>query len=197
MILLIDNYDSFVYNLARYVSELGYAKTVVRNDKITVAEIRKMNPEAIILSPGPCTPDESGICLDLIRELGKTTPILGICLGHQCIGQAYGGRIVRANRPMHGTTSLIHHDSKGIFSSLPDPLRVARYHSLVVETPLPPALRTTAHAADGTLMALEHIEHPVVGLQFHPESILTDHGHSLLKNFFLQKVLTTGNRRYG
>lgn len=197
MILLIDNYDSFVYNLARYVGELGYAQKVVRNDKITLAEIRGLAPDAIILSPGPCAPDGAGICLELIRELSATTPILGVCLGHQCIGQAYGGRVARAERPVHGKTSLIHHDNQGIFTDLPDPLKVARYHSLIVQNPLPPVLQATAHTADGTVMALAHIERPVIGIQFHPESVLTDHGHRLLQNFFSLYIRKQQDRRYG
>lgn len=197
MILIIDNYDSFVHNLVRYVSEIGYERTVVRNDKITVSEIRKMKPDAIILSPGPCAPDDAGVCLDVIRKLGATMPILGVCLGHQCIGQAYGGRVICADRPVHGNVSYIRHNEEGIFKGLAQPLKVARYHSLVVETPLPPALKATAHAEDGTLMAFEHVKHPVVGVQFHPESVLTDQGRDLLKNFITRKTAAKEIRRHG
>lgn len=184
MILLIDNYDSFVYNLARYVSELGRSRLVYRNDALTIGEIRDMAPSHIILSPGPCTPDEAGISNQVVRELGPEIPILGVCLGHQCVGQVYGGRIIRAGQPMHGKTSLIKHDGKGVFHGLPDPLRVTRYHSLVVDpTAVPPELVVTSTSPDGEIMGLRHRVHPVVGVQFHPEAVLTRKGHQMLRNF--------------
>ncbi|MBS1249899.1 MAG: Aminodeoxychorismate/anthranilate synthase component 2 [Chloroflexi bacterium] len=184
MILLIDNYDSFVYNLARYVSELGWEREVVRNDAITLEEIESLAPTHIIISPGPCTPDEAGISNAVIRRFGATIPILGVCLGHQCIGQVYGGNVVRAGRPMHGKTSLAEHDGRGVFRDLPNPLRVTRYHSLVVEhETLPAVLAVTATSPDGEIMALRHREHPVVGVQFHPEAVLTERGHQLLRSF--------------
>lgn len=188
MILLIDNYDSFVYNLARYMGELGMETRVVRNDKINVPEIARLKPRAIVLSPGPCAPDQAGVCLDAIKGLGHKIPILGVCLGHQAIGQAYGGRITRS-APMHGRSSLIHHNGTGVFAGLPDPLKVGRYHSLIVANDeLPHDLIPTAHAADGAIMALRHARHPVAGVQFHPESILTDHGHQILRNFMSEHV---------
>jgi anthranilate synthase/aminodeoxychorismate synthase-like glutamine amidotransferase len=184
MILLVDNYDSFVFNLARYFERLGCETHVVRNDAIGPAEVKRLNPSAVVLSPGPRTPAEAGACVDIVRELGHNTPMLGVCLGHQCIAAAYGGRIVRAVQPMHGRTSAIRHDGLGVFAGLPDPLTACRYHSLVVEErSLPECLRATAHSSDGTLMALEHRSLPVVGVQFHPESILTDGGYPLLGNF--------------
>ena len=184
MLLLIDNYDSFVYNLARYVSELGWEREVVRNDAITLAEIKTLAPSHIIISPGPCTPTEAGISNAVIRRFGKDIPILGVCLGHQCIGEVYGGRVVRAGRPMHGKTSQIEHDGRGVFRDLPAPLRVTRYHSLVVERETFPAdLAITATSPDGEIMALRHKTYPVVGVQFHPEAVLTENGHQLLRNF--------------
>ena len=185
MILLIDNYDSFVYNLARYVRELGEEAVVRRNDTLTLEEAARLAPSHIILSPGPCTPAESGISIDIIRRFGPTTPILGVCLGHQCIGAAYGGEIVRARRPLHGRTSPISHDSSGVFRGLPSPLRAARYHSLVIaRESLPSSVRITAYADDdGEIMAVEHREHPVVGVQFHPESAATEYGYSMLDRF--------------
>jgi anthranilate synthase/aminodeoxychorismate synthase-like glutamine amidotransferase len=174
MILVIDNYDSFVHNLARYVRELGWATEVVRNDAVDLAWI----------SPGPCTPNEAGISRALIERFGPTTPILGVCLGHQCIGQAFGGKVVRARRPMHGKSSLIRHDESDVFAGLPNPLRAARYHSLVVaKEGLPNDLVITAESAEGEIMALRHRRWPVVGLQFHPEAVLTEHGYDLLRNF--------------
>ena len=184
MILLIDNYDSFVYNLARYVQELGLEPLVIRHDAITVDQIAGLAPTHIVISPGPCSPAEAGISTDVVRRLGPTIPILGVCLGHQCIGAAYGAGIVRAGRPMHGKASRIHHDGRGVFAGLPNPLRGARYHSLVISRArIPPVLRVTATADDGEIMAVEHVRHPVLGLQFHPESVLTEHGYRLLDRF--------------
>jgi anthranilate synthase component 2 len=183
-VLLIDNYDSFVYNLARYVRELGETPLVRRNDRLTVDEIVALGPSHIIISPGPCSPTEAGISTDLVRRLGASTPILGVCLGHQCIGAAYGGDIVRAGRPMHGKTSLIHHGGVGIFQDLPNPFRATRYHSLVIApASLPSSLEVIATAEDGEIMAVRHREHPVYGVQFHPESVLTEHGYRLLDHF--------------
>jgi anthranilate synthase component 2 len=184
MILLIDNYDSFVYNLARYVRELGREPVVRRNDALSLEEIAALGPTHIIVSPGPCSPAEAGISVDVIRRFGATTPILGVCLGHQAIGAAYGAEIVRARRPMHGKTSRVHHDGSGIFAGLPSPFVATRYHSLVIApASLPPELRVTATAEDGEIMAVEHRTHPVVGVQFHPESALTEHGYRLVDRF--------------
>jgi anthranilate synthase component 2 len=186
-LLVIDNYDSFTYNLVQYLGELGQGPEVIRNDAATVAEVAAMGPLGIVISPGPRTPSEAGICTDLVRELGAETPILGVCLGHQCIGEAYGGRVVRAPQVMHGKLSRVEHDGLGVFAGLPSPLTATRYHSLVVEAEsLPAALTATAwtDAAGGrVLMGIRHREHPVEGVQFHPESILTDNGHDLLRNF--------------
>jgi anthranilate synthase component 2 len=193
VILVIDNYDSFVHNLARYIRELGWDTEVVRNDAIDLEFIARRAPSHIVISPGPCTPNEAGISVPLIRRFGATTPILGVCLGHQCIGQAFGGRVVRARRPMHGKTSLIRHDRAGIFLDLPDPLRATRYHSLVVaKEGLPDDLVVTAESEDGEIMALRHRRWPVVGLQFHPEAVLTEHGYDLLRNFLGR----AGSRRH-
>lgn len=184
MILVIDNYDSFVHNLARYVRELGWEATARRNDEITLDEARDLAPSHIIISPGPCTPREAGVSNALIAALGPTTPILGVCLGHQCIGVVYGGRVVRSPRPMHGKTSLIQHDGTGIFAGIPRPFRATRYHSLVVEpSSVPECLTVTAWVQEGEIMGLRHRHHPVIGVQFHPESVLTEHGHALLRNF--------------
>jgi anthranilate synthase component 2 len=184
MILLIDNYDSFVYNLARYVCELGETPVVVRHDAVTLHEIAALAPTHIVISPGPCAPGDAGISTDVVRRFGPAIPILGVCLGHQCIGAAYGAAIVRAGRPVHGKVSEIRHDGRGIFAGLPNPFRAARYHSLVVaRTGLPPELRVTATAPDGEIMALEHARLPVLGLQFHPESVLTEYGYILLDRF--------------
>lgn len=184
MVLLIDNYDSFVYNLARYVRELGETPLVRRHDAITVEEVGALAPSHIIISPGPCSPGEAGISTEVVRRLGPATPILGVCLGHQCIGAAYGAGIVRAGRPMHGKASRIRHDGRGLFAGVPNPFPAARYHSLVVSRAgLPAALRVTATAEDGEIMAVEHVRHPVIGLQFHPESVLTEHGYLLLDRF--------------
>jgi anthranilate synthase component 2 len=184
MLLLIDNYDSFTYNLVHYLGELGARSTVYRNDKISVDDVLAMAPKAIVLSPGPCTPNEAGICLDLIRAAGATIPLLGVCLGHQAIGQAYGGKVVRAPEPMHGKLSNIRTESRGLFRNLPTRFEVTRYHSLVVErASLPGDLLVTAETDDGVIMGLEHASHPVHGVQFHPESIASEHGHAILANF--------------
>src|SRR6185503_12466071 len=169
MILLIDNYDSFVYNLARYVRELGHDALVRRHDATSIAEIAALGPSHIILSPGPCTPAEAGISTEVVRRLGATIPILGVCLGHQCIGAAYGGEIVRAGQPMHGKTSMIHHRGEGLLSGLPAPFRATRYHSLVIApASMPDELEVTATSEDGEIMAVQHRRHPVHGVQFHP-----------------------------
>jgi anthranilate synthase/aminodeoxychorismate synthase-like glutamine amidotransferase len=184
MILVIDNYDSFTYNLVQYVGESGIDQTVVRNDRITVAEVKRMHPEKIIISPGPCTPVEAGATLDIIRELHKTVPILGVCLGHQAIGEALGGKIGRASEIVHGKTSAIFHNGHGIFERIPSPFTATRYHSLIVEKPtLPLCLEVTAWTSDGIIMGLHHREYPTFGVQFHPESIATEHGKQILNNF--------------
>ena len=189
MLLMIDNYDSFTFNLVQYLQVLGAEVQVVRNDAMTVEEIERLAPQRIVISPGPCTPNEAGVSLQVIERLGPTTPILGVCLGHQSIGQAYGGKVVRAGRIMHGKTSPIRHQGRGVFAGLPDGYEATRYHSLVVERgSLPQALEITAWTEneDGSfeeIMGLRHREHPVEGVQFHPESILTEHGHALLENF--------------
>ena len=185
MILLIDNYDSFVHNLARYVQELGGEAVVRRNDELTLEDIAALAPSHIILSPGPCTPREAGISTDVVRRFGPTTPVLGVCLGHQCIGAAYGGDIVRAGRPQHGRTSPVRHDGTSIFTGLPSPLRVARYHSLVIApASLPPSLRVLASSRDDDeIMAVAHREHPVVGVQFHPESAASEYGYAMIDRF--------------
>ena len=189
MLLMLDNYDSFTFNLVQYLQTLGAEVRVERNDALTVDEIEKLAPSRIVISPGPCTPNEAGVSLEVIRELGPNTPVLGVCLGHQSIGQAYGGRVVRAGNIMHGKTSRIRHEGRGVFAGLPDAYEATRYHSLVVQRgSLPPELEVTAWTEneDGSfeeIMGLRHREHPVEGVQFHPESILTEHGHALLKNF--------------
>lgn len=184
MLLLIDNYDSFVYNLFHYLGELGEDVRVVRNDEISVADALGLNPKAIVISPGPCDPDRAGICLDLIRAANGEVPILGVCLGHQAIGQAYGGRVVRAPEPMHGKLSRIHHTGESVFRGLEDGFFATRYHSLVVErASLPDALHITAETDDGIIMGLAHKTHPVHGVQFHPESIASQYGHAILQNF--------------
>ena len=189
MLLMIDNYDSFTYNLVQYLQALGAEVKVIRNDELSVAQIDALSPERIVISPGPCTPNEAGVSLDVIRELGARIPVLGVCLGHQALGQAYGGHVVRAGRIMHGKTSRIRHEGKGVFAGLPDAYEATRYHSLVVDKgSLPDCLEVTAWTDndDGSIeeiMGLRHREHPVEGVQFHPESILTEHGHALLKNF--------------
>jgi anthranilate synthase/aminodeoxychorismate synthase-like glutamine amidotransferase len=185
MILLVDNYDSFVHNLARYVRELGQEAVVRRNDTITPGDVAALAPSHIILSPGPCSPREAGVSIELVRRFGPTTPVLGVCLGHQCIGAAYGGEIVRAARPVHGRTSAVQHDGTSVFSELPSPLRVARYHSLVIRrASMPDELRVLATSVDdGEVMAVAHREHPVVGVQFHPESAASQHGYAMLDRF--------------
>jgi len=189
MLLMIDNYDSFTYNLVQYLRELGVEVEVHRNDRITLEEIRAMRPERIVLSPGPCTPAEAGICCDLVRAFGATTPLLGVCLGHQCIGAAYGGRIVRAARLMHGKTSPIRHDGQTLFDGLPNPFEATRYHSLLIEREsLPACLTISAETAEGEIMGVRHRTDPVEGVQFHPESILTQAGKALLRNFLAQPV---------
>ena len=184
MILVIDNYDSFTYNLVQYLGELGAELEVRRNDQTTVEEIARLRPERIVISPGPKTPNEAGICLEVIEKLAGRMPILGVCLGHQAIGQAFGGKVVRAPQLMHGKTSEIRHDGKTIFSGLPNPFSATRYHSLIVErSTLPPCLEISATTSDGLIMGLRHKEMKVEGVQFHPESVLTDAGKQLLANF--------------
>ena len=183
MILVVDNYDSFTYNLVQYLGELGATVEVVRNDEVTLEEIRAMNPERIVISPGPGDPDDGGISNEVIREFGPMTPVLGVCLGHQCIGQVYGGNITRAPRLMHGKTSPVYHGNDGLFNGVPSPFQATRYHSLIVEEPLPDCLQIIAFTSEGEVMGLRHKEYPVVGVQFHPESILTEHGKRILLNF--------------
>lgn len=184
MILLIDNYDSFAWNLVHFLGDLGARCDVRRNDALSVADALALEPEAIVLSPGPCTPNEAGICLDLIRAAAGRVPLLGVCLGHQAVGQAFGGRVVRAPAPMHGKLSTVHHTGTDLFTGLPQDFSVTRYHSLVVEKDaLPGELVPTAWSDDGLLMGLRHRSLPVFGVQFHPESIASEHGHALLRNF--------------
>jgi len=184
MILLIDNYDSFVHNLARYFQRLGQETLVVRNDATTVEHVQRLSPQAIVISPGPCTPAEAGCSIDVVRELQHDVPILGVCLGHQAIAAALGGRIIRACEPRHGRTSRVEHSASGLFTGVPSPLTVCRYHSLVVdEAILPAALGVTARSEDGAIMAMEHVSRPLFGVQFHPEATLTEHGYRLLANF--------------
>jgi anthranilate synthase/aminodeoxychorismate synthase-like glutamine amidotransferase len=186
MLLVIDNYDSFTYNLVQYLGELGADVDVRRNDAITVEEIGALEPSAIVISPGPCAPAQAGITVDAIRRWGSSIPMLGVCLGHQAIGEAYGGRVIRADRVMHGKTSKVEHNGEGVFAGLPSPLEVMRYHSLVVErTSLPDSLQVVARAAGdpNEVHGVRHRDHPVYGVQFHPESVMTQHGKALLKNF--------------
>ncbi len=184
MLLVIDNYDSFTYNLVQYFQELGEDVRVFRNDEITIEKIGRLNPARIVISPGPCTPNEAGISVATIQAFAGKVPLLGVCLGHQSIGQAFGGRIIRAKKVMHGKTSMIHHDGKGLFQGIPDPFEATRYHSLVIErASLPDCLEVTAWTDDGEIMGVRHKEYDIEGVQFHPESILTEHGHALLANF--------------
>ena len=189
MVLMIDNYDSFTYNLVQYFGELGEDVRVVRNDDMTLTALRGLDADAIVVSPGPCTPNEAGISLEVIEQLAGSVPIFGVCLGHQAIGQAFGGKVVRAREIMHGKTSMIHHDGKGVFRGVPNPFEATRYHSLIVEqSSLPDCLEVSAWTVDGNgdrdeIMGLRHRTLPVEGVQFHPESILTQHGHALLRNF--------------
>jgi anthranilate synthase/aminodeoxychorismate synthase-like glutamine amidotransferase len=185
MILLIDNYDSFTFNLVQFFGDLGAVCDVRRNDALSVADALALKPEAIVLSPGPCTPNEAGICLDMVKAAAEArVPLFGVCLGHQSIGQAFGGEVIRAASPVHGKTSEIFHDDTDIFKGLPSPFTATRYHSLIVKkSTLPPSLVATAWTQDGTIMGLRHAELPIYGVQFHPESIATTHGHAILKNF--------------
>ena len=189
MILVIDNYDSFTYNIVQFLGQMGADIQVVRNDELTLDEVRALAPTHIVVSPGPGTPDDGGVSLDVIRELGATTPVLGVCLGHQCIGQAYGGIVHRAGRLMHGKVSDVYHDGDGLFAGLPNPFTATRYHSLIVEEDtLPDALTITARTDQGEIMGLKHKQYPVYGVQFHPESILTECGPQLLQNFLNIRV---------
>lgn len=185
MLLLIDNYDSFTYNLVQFLGDLGADTRVVRNDAMTAEQVLKGGPDAIILSPGPCDPDQAGICLDVIGiAAARRIPLLGVCLGHQAIGQAFGGKVVRAPAPMHGKVFAMKHDSSGVFAGLPSPFNATRYHSLIVEeSTLPPSLRVNARTEDGLIMGLAHCDLPIHGVQFHPESIASEYGHELLRNF--------------
>jgi anthranilate synthase/aminodeoxychorismate synthase-like glutamine amidotransferase len=193
MLLIIDNYDSFTYNLVQYFGELGAEPVVKRNDEISIAEIEAMKPEAVVISPGPCTPREAGISNDVIREIGPRLPVLGVCLGHQCIGYVHGADVVRAGRLMHGKTSPILHDDDGVFAGLPSPFEATRYHSLIIDPPtVPETLIVNARTAEGEIMGVRHRDYPIHGVQFHPESILTRHGKELLKNF-----LTLASKHHG
>ncbi|UCG54519.1 MAG: aminodeoxychorismate/anthranilate synthase component II [Dehalococcoidia bacterium] len=184
MVVVIDNYDSFVYNIVQYLGELGWQPIVFRNDRVSIKEIEKLNPSHIIISPGPCTPLEAGVSNDVVRYFTGSIPVLGVCLGHQCIGYVHGGQIVAATVPMHGKTSLIYHDGRRIYRGLPNPFEAGRYHSLVINGgKLPDRLKITARTSDGVIMGIRHREYVVEGLQFHPESIMTDVGHDLLANF--------------
>ena len=184
MVLVIDNYDSFTYNLYQYLSELGEQVEVYRNDKLTVAEVEALKPDRVVISPGPCTPNEAGISMELIQHMAGKVPVLGVCLGHQSMGQVFGGNVVRAGRLMHGKTSPIHHDGKGLFEGVPNPFEAVRYHSLLVEKEsLPDCLEITAESDEGEIMGLRHKEFVVEGIQFHPESIMTRVGKDLLRNF--------------
>ncbi len=190
MLLMIDNYDSFTYNLVQYFGELGEEVVVVRNDEITLDEVQQLNPARIVISPGPCTPNEAGISMRLIERFGEKIPMLGVCLGHQSIGQAFGGRIVRAGQIMHGKTSLVFHDDKGVFQGITNPFVATRYHSLVIErATLPACLDVTAWTEDGEIMGVRHRSLPVEGVQFHPESVLSEQGHPLLGNFLHNRYM--------
>jgi anthranilate synthase/aminodeoxychorismate synthase-like glutamine amidotransferase len=193
-VLVIDNYDSFVYNLVQYLGELGADPLVHRHDARSLDEIVEIDPDAILISPGPGTPDDAGLSNDVIRTFAGRRPVLGVCLGHQCLGQVFGGRVVRANEVMHGKTSVIRHDGRGVFAGLPNPLEATRYHSLVVDrASVPPELEITAETDDGTVMGLRHREYAVEGVQFHPESILTAAGHDLLRNFLAMTVVNAAS----
>lgn len=192
MLTVIDNYDSFTYNLVQFLGDLGHACNVIRNDEKTVNDVLASKPEAVILSPGPCTPDQAGICVDLVRDAPLSLPILGVCLGHQSIGQAFGGKVIRAPIIMHGKLSPISHQGDGLFKNLQSPINVTRYHSLIVEREtLPANLKVAAETYDGTIMAVEHIDRPVFGVQFHPESIASQAGHQILSNFLEQAGLSS------
>ncbi len=192
MMLLVDNYDSFTYNLKHYLGELGAAVEVKRNDAITVDEVLAQAPTAVVMSPGPCDPDHAGICVPLVERIAGRFPVLGVCLGHQAVGQAFGGRVVQAPYVMHGKVSAIHHCGRGVFEGLPSPFEATRYHSLVIERDsVPDCLEITAETEDGLVMGLAHKEHPVHGVQFHPESIASEHGHALLRNFI--EIATGGS----
>ncbi|HWR43334.1 aminodeoxychorismate/anthranilate synthase component II [Sporomusa sp.] len=196
MILMIDNYDSFVYNLVQYLGEMGEDIRVFRNNKLTVAQIEDMRPDHIIISPGPCTPNEAGVSLELINYFKGKIPMLGVCLGHQAIGQAFGGEVVRASRLMHGKTSLVYHDGKGVFAGLKSPLTATRYHSLIVKKEtLPDCFIITAETEFGEIMGIRHKEYLIEGVQFHPESILTEDGHAMLKNFLAMNPTWTTKRK--
>ncbi|MEK3732740.1 MULTISPECIES: aminodeoxychorismate/anthranilate synthase component II [Paenibacillus] len=191
MILVIDNYDSFTYNLVQYLGELGEEIKVCRNDEIDIEGIQELSPDHILISPGPCTPNEAGISLDVISHFKGSIPIFGVCLGHQAIGQAFGGKVIRAERLMHGKTSAIHHSGTSVFEGLPNPFTATRYHSLIVEKEsLPDCLEITSWTEEGEIMGLRHKEYPVEGVQFHPESIITDHGHQMLRNFLKRSAGT-------
>jgi anthranilate synthase/aminodeoxychorismate synthase-like glutamine amidotransferase len=188
MILMLDNYDSFTYNLVQYLGELGAEVGVFRNDEISVEQVESLRPSHIVISPGPCTPNEAGITLKLVARMAGRVPVLGVCLGHQAIGQAFGGKVVRAKQAMHGKTSRVRHDGKGVFGEVADDFVATRYHSLVVErASLPACLEVTAESEDGEIMGLRHCEHAVEGVQFHPEALLTQHGHKMLQNFIQAK----------
>lgn len=193
MILVIDNYDSFTYNIVQQMGELGATLQIVRNDQVTLSDIRAMNPSHIVISPGPGTPDDGGVSLEVIRQMGSSTPILGVCLGHQCIGQAYGGIVTRAGRLMHGKTSMVYHKHDPLFTGIPSPFEATRYHSLIVEeSSVPGSLSITAFTEAGEIMGLRHKEYPVIGVQFHPESILTGYGSRILKNFMENVFIPAG-----
>jgi len=188
MLIMIDNYDSFTYNLVQYFGELDQDVKVFRNDQVTVGEIEALNPDHVVISPGPCTPNEAGVSIDVIKAFAGKRPVLGVCLGHQAIGQAFGGKIVHAKELMHGKTSMVHHNGEGVFKGLPTPFEATRYHSLVIEREsLPDCLAITAWTDDGEIMGVRHKEFAVEGVQFHPESILSEHGHDLLRNFLSYK----------
>jgi anthranilate synthase/aminodeoxychorismate synthase-like glutamine amidotransferase len=183
MILVLDNYDSFVYNLSRHMELAGWSCRIVRNNQITLQEIESMKPEAIVISPGPCTPQEAGICIETVRTMGPSTPILGVCLGHQCIGEAYGAKTVRSAKPTHGKSTVMHHTGDPLFADVPNPFRAGRYHSLSVRMDGMAPLQVTAQTADGEIMAIRHDTYPTYGVQFHPESVLTENGMQIINNF--------------